>query len=233
MIKAKNKVFCLDCGKRKLLFSSEKKAETFMKFNNPGFLASDGKAMARAYFCPSCCGWHVTSKKAQPRKTMTEKVLELYENEKSMEQKMIEEMLEKVENNKFTYIGLFLTEESRERLLGSIEIPLGSHTYADHCTLLFARTQKDHENAGKVKLAYRNSLINKVKSQRMTITHIGCNGKAVAVKVSLRGLACCNDTPHITVCTMNGGKPFDSNSITVWKELPTPMKVKATWKVVP
>ena len=30
---SKNKVFCYDCGRNKMLFETEKKANTFLKFN--------------------------------------------------------------------------------------------------------------------------------------------------------------------------------------------------------
>ena len=38
--------------------------------------------------------------------------------------------------------------------------------------------------------------------------------------------------PHITLCTLNDGKPSDSNYITEWRNLETPIKVKGVWQLV-
>ena len=43
-----------------MLFKTEKEANTFLKFNmnevNP-----DGKREMRVYYCPACCGYHISS----------------------------------------------------------------------------------------------------------------------------------------------------------------------------
>ena len=38
-------------------------------------------------------------------------------------------------------------------------------------------------------------------------------------KVNIFPLVSVNKTPHITICTFNGGKPVDSNNITEWKDI--------------
>ncbi len=56
----KNRVFCSDCGRVKMLFPSEEKANNFIAFNAEAMTADGGKAPGRSYFCTACGGWHVT-----------------------------------------------------------------------------------------------------------------------------------------------------------------------------
>lgn len=58
----KNRIFCRECGRAKMLFESEKKAMNFIKFNSEEF---DSKTPNRAYYCEVCGGWHVTSREGQ------------------------------------------------------------------------------------------------------------------------------------------------------------------------
>lgn len=44
-----------------MLFAEEQKALNFIKFNRGVILDETGKAPSRAYYCPYCLGWHVTS----------------------------------------------------------------------------------------------------------------------------------------------------------------------------
>ncbi|MDR3169022.1 MAG: hypothetical protein LBU27_04620 [Candidatus Peribacteria bacterium] len=46
----KNRVFCGDCGKVKMLFKAEKKAENFIRFNSEEILKEQGTAPIRSYF---------------------------------------------------------------------------------------------------------------------------------------------------------------------------------------
>lgn len=57
----KNKVFCRDCNRTKMLFPSEEKALNFIKFNSEEIAEESEKVPVRAYFCDFCNGWHVTS----------------------------------------------------------------------------------------------------------------------------------------------------------------------------
>ena len=82
---SKNRVFCKDCGRSKMLFETEKKANTFIKFNSEEIEQWSGYKPERAYFCTYCGGWHVTSQKENLNvKSRTERILDLYneENEK-------------------------------------------------------------------------------------------------------------------------------------------------------
>lgn len=75
----KNRVFCKDCGRQKMLFESEKKAENFIKFNGAEIEEESGFKPERSYYCVYCAGWHVTSHKELVNiKSRTEKVVESF-----------------------------------------------------------------------------------------------------------------------------------------------------------
>lgn len=57
----RNKVFCPDCERAKMLFETEQKAKNFIRFNSEEIEAVSGYSPQRAYFCVFCNGWHVTS----------------------------------------------------------------------------------------------------------------------------------------------------------------------------
>lgn len=57
----KNRFFCLACGKPKMLFPTQKKAENIIKFNGDEILAETGIKLSRVYYCQLCGGYHVTS----------------------------------------------------------------------------------------------------------------------------------------------------------------------------
>ena len=81
----KNRVYCPDCGRTKMLFEDEKKALNFIKFN-AGTMAEEckGKVPTRAYFCMACAGWHLTSSEtAISCKSATERILERHEKQES------------------------------------------------------------------------------------------------------------------------------------------------------
>lgn len=85
----KNRFFCKDCGRIKMLFDSEKKADTFIKFNSNEIENEMGYKPERCYFCEYCGGWHITSQKEYSNiKSRTERMLDLYEQEK--EKKILE-----------------------------------------------------------------------------------------------------------------------------------------------
>ena len=57
----KNKIYCPSIRRAKMLFKEERKALNFIKFNRDTILEETGYAPSRAYYCPFCLGWHVTS----------------------------------------------------------------------------------------------------------------------------------------------------------------------------
>lgn len=56
-MKPKNRVFCPDCGKQKMLFETERKAEDFLRWNSGEIPGGD---KLHTYYCKACCGWHLT-----------------------------------------------------------------------------------------------------------------------------------------------------------------------------
>lgn len=58
----KNRIFCMECQRPKMLFDSKSKAINFIRFNSDEIKNENGIAPTRVYFCKSCGGWHVTSR---------------------------------------------------------------------------------------------------------------------------------------------------------------------------
>ena len=51
---------CPDCGKPKMQFESECKAQNFIRWNGNDF-SQEGQSL-RAYYCKACCCWHISHK---------------------------------------------------------------------------------------------------------------------------------------------------------------------------
>lgn len=82
-MKPKNRVFCRDCGRLKMLFGTEKKAMTFLKFNAEE-MQENGHAPQRAYYCEACGGYHLTSsQKYTHKKSLTENIIDKYQSERA------------------------------------------------------------------------------------------------------------------------------------------------------
>ena len=45
-----------------MLFETQKKADTFIRFNSEEIKEENGYCPMRSYFCIACNGWHVTSR---------------------------------------------------------------------------------------------------------------------------------------------------------------------------
>lgn len=75
----KNKVHCLDCGRAKMLFETEKKALTFIKFNKDEIEAENGYRPVRTYYCMFCNGWHTTSNPKAFGKSRNEYLFEKFQ----------------------------------------------------------------------------------------------------------------------------------------------------------
>jgi len=152
-MKPKNRFFCKDSGKLKLLFESEKKAGLFIKFNSEEIESESGYSPIRTYFCISCNGWHVTSKsEIADTKSKTEQVLESYYEEKNRkafarEQKIAieEELLAKIDNK-----------------INEIEITQRSGELKD-CIAQIDSVYEDLEHAKKLKIGKRKLKIIKNK----------------------------------------------------------------------
>ncbi len=78
---SKKRIFCPDCGKSKILFETEKEAQTFIKFNSEEI--ENGEKL-RPYYCPACCGYHVSHKKHyRGFDTRTDEMIEDYRRDLS------------------------------------------------------------------------------------------------------------------------------------------------------
>ena len=134
---------------------------------------------------------------------------------------------------KWQYYGLFIDKETHDKL---IDVLVDYHwigtlndsekEYLDHCTLMHNSQKEDW-----LKVMLDNYLGNKF---HVTILAVGISDKAMAFKVRRRGIvaSCKNTTPHITICTFNGGKPVDSNNIVKWHDLDEPIEIETTLKRV-
>ena len=81
-IKPKNRVMCPDCKKQKMLFQTEEKALNFIKYNSKN-IDSHGNPL-RAYYCPACCGYHISSKPYSKKyEGRTDKLIENYKKSKN------------------------------------------------------------------------------------------------------------------------------------------------------
>lgn len=55
-----NRVMCPECFRAKMLFETQKQADNFIKWNGEDIDTHGGEL--RSYYCPSCGGYHITSK---------------------------------------------------------------------------------------------------------------------------------------------------------------------------
>lgn len=58
----KNHYFCPDCREYKMNFETEKEAYSFIEYESETILNKNGYCPIRAYKCPICGYWHLTSK---------------------------------------------------------------------------------------------------------------------------------------------------------------------------
>lgn len=98
MCKPKNRIMCPDCGRQKILFESEAKANSFIKWNKDNIENGD---KLRAYYCPACCGWHISHQKYhKDMEGRTDKLIEAYNNQKKKhseyEYQLIDELYNKL-----------------------------------------------------------------------------------------------------------------------------------------
>lgn len=103
----KNRVFCIDSGRQKQLFGTEKEAQNFIKFNSEEMMETEERAPVRSYFCSSCAGWHVTSSPvAFEGPTKTERIIENIKVAKEARREVHKEYDKKIreEKNKIAVI---------------------------------------------------------------------------------------------------------------------------------
>lgn len=121
---SKNKVFCYDCGRIKMLFESEKKANTFIKFNSEEIEDSNGFAPVRSYFCAACNGWHVTHLKADeaPKVSRTDVILsDINSNITNRDNQILIDSLNKAKNMLLPLCKYSCFRRKREQYMRQIE----------------------------------------------------------------------------------------------------------------
>lgn len=142
----------------------------------------------------------------------------------------------------FIYFSLNLTQNSIERLENYI---LQNKTiqgiiqkrektikkYLHHCTLL--HKEGNYPSSVQLKtylyLALKEIFEKEIgKIWKIKVIGWGWNNKALALLVDKNILdlpRCEGHKYHITVCTFNGGRPVESNNISVWDMFKTPIEV--------
>ena len=125
MSKPKNRIYCPDCGKEKMLFETEDKANRFIKFNSNDI--THGESL-RAYYCIACGGYHISHKPIKTnRQCRSERVINMYNDMKNARQKLLNNKLtENADNIKqlvdLMKLELFTTRKDVNRFLNSIDI---------------------------------------------------------------------------------------------------------------
>ncbi len=84
MCKPKNRVLCPDCGREKMLFETEKKAQLFIEYNWESLINDKNKL--RVYYCPACCGYHISSHKYNGDNKNTDRLINKYNKDKGLDE---------------------------------------------------------------------------------------------------------------------------------------------------
>lgn len=121
----------------------------------------------------------------------------------------------------YQYYGLFFNISTKDKLMNYLTCDVDYNTilkaadriFLDHCTLMHISQREDRLEA----LLEREL----GRTFQITLTGIGISNKAIAFKVERKGIIalCKNTIPHITIATIDGGKPVDSNNIICWKDI--------------
>lgn len=134
-MKPKNRVMCPDCGRAKMLFGTEKEANTFLKFNMDA-VNPDGKRNMRVYYCPACCGWHISSHEYNGNNDRTDKLIAAYKRDLKMKQDPTEEgnmLFRELEVNGFktrTEVNAFL--RTKKGVSGNVKEYARLKYYKEH-----------------------------------------------------------------------------------------------------
>lgn len=131
-----------------------------------------------------------------------------------------------LKNENWLYYGMFLDDKSKEKIMSVLggHVPADWKVYCDHMTIIF--------NDGSDNARTWASLCEKQigTTAVLMVTHIGISDRAVAVKVI--GYQSNNANPHITLGVAPGARPVESNQITTWVKLNSPIYVNTTLNVV-
>lgn len=119
-------------------------------------------------------------------------------------------------NDNWIYVGIFLDEKSRKKLMSLYPMPEGWKEFYDHMTVVF------NDNTS---VAYGVKRINKKnigKKFKLKVVGPGISDKAYAIQVELpKGVVSANKITHITLATnpITEGNAVDSNYITNWSKI--------------
>lgn len=138
----KNQIYCKDCGKHKMVFETEKKADTFIKFNSKEIESESGYSPTRSYFCIYCGGYHVTSKsEIKNFISKTEKIVDNYEQNNLKWALIKEKNIEIRKNAQIKFLQQLVKLEEQIKVIDSY---IDSNNLVDlskHITELFAELE--------------------------------------------------------------------------------------------
>lgn len=72
----KNKIYCNNIKRVKMLFPSKEKADNFIRFNAEEIAEYNNHVPSRSYYCPACGGWHVTHMENNDKYVQTDNIQE-------------------------------------------------------------------------------------------------------------------------------------------------------------
>lgn len=129
--------------------------------------------------------------------------------------------------NKFNYYALVIKGATKNSLMTYLEttpfiedINKGT-IHLNHCTLVH-NTQLDTPKGTRI---FNDCEYWKGMYLPMEIIAVGKSDKAIAFRLK-NNIATCNKIPHITIATINGGEPKDSNDITEWHDMEKPIVIE-------
>ena len=120
-MRPKNLVMCPDCGKPKMLFDTEKKAQNFLKFNGDAVNPRGDRTM-RVYYCPACCGYHISSHEYTGSNDKTDRLIEAYKKDLETANKHSQEAQERkfldIAKQEYEYMVLhgYTKDEARRHM---------------------------------------------------------------------------------------------------------------------
>lgn len=143
----------------------------------------------------------------------------------------------------FIYFSLNLTDSSINKLSDFISKHYTiqevikrkevTGNFLHHCTLFYKNSCIYNQSVFTAEEIY-NTIENEFEKDKNKIYNIriigwGWNNRALALLVDKRSIKLpkfINHNYHITICTFNNAKPFESNSISVWDIFSEPIEVE-------
>ena len=137
--------------------------------------------------------------------------------DKLKKDKRVKSLNENVSTPVPLYVGVMLDKQSQQKLLNDLSdiIPNDWRKIAHHMTI---KTGNKPDNLSQF------IEDNMGQTFALTATDIGISNDAIAVKVST-DVPTKNAIPHITIAVPPNGKPVNSNYITNWKPLESPIQL--------